>query len=256
MTTFFDTLLPIGRTNRASIDAPGDASATLAVMKRHNVKEALVCHTLALDNNPETGNLALDRMIHDQRLHKVFSFDTAAVNPRDAEEFLADALARGARAILVNPAAQEIRISRSIRLGELAALLETRKIPLILAFRGWQHAANIIDWYDLADFCNRFPKLPVIALQWRSRANRPLFDALHMTGNLLLPISTMWQAQMIECVCENFGARRLVFSLGLPELLASSFPLVLHYANLQAEQQQAIAGNNLRSLLAEADYGC
>lgn len=249
----FDVLLSLGRTNRAVARCPCTESEALATMDRCGVSEALVFHTHARDYNPDAGNRELDGLRSD-RLHRILAFEPAFAKRRSPEAFLNDALERDAKAVLVNPAMREIRIDRSVRILELAALLETRRIPLIAAYRRWDGSQDIIDWYHLADFCSRFPKLPVIAWQKRSRSNRPMFDALATAPNLRVVLSSLWQSQMVECVCETFGHERLLFSMGLPGLHPSSFQAVLSYAEIGDEARQAIASGNIKSLMREASY--
>ena len=64
----------------------------------------------------------------------------------------------------------------------------------------------------------------------------------------------IWQAQMVEIICERFGPDRLVFSLGLPALDPASFGPVLSYADVDDESKALIACGTMRRLLQEASY--
>lgn len=249
----FDCLLSIGRTNAAYVNCPCNQQQALEVMDRYGVERALVYHTLARDCNPDRGNAALAEVDH-PRLLPVWAFETAYPAPKKPAPFFDDALQAGARAVMVNPAVRNVRVDRSVRIEELASLLEPRRIPLMTIYRKWDGREDIIDWYQLADFCKRHPGLPVIAWQGRSRSNRPMFDALATADNLHVVLSTMWQAQMIECVTETFGAARVLFSMGLPELHPSTFQAVLAYADVPEEVRRAVAGGTLEAMLEEADY--
>ncbi|MCP4620726.1 MAG: hypothetical protein GY844_30335, partial [Bradyrhizobium sp.] len=166
----------------------------------------------------------------------------------------ARALAGDVKAILLNPLMRGVRIDRSVRGLELAALLAERRMPLLAVYRDLREGENLIDWYELADFCNAQPDLPVIAWEWRVRANRPMFDALATTRNLRVSVSSLWQAQMVERICDSFGADRLVFSLGLPSLDPASFQAVVAYADIDAAAKEAIAAGTVRAIIEEADY--
>lgn len=251
---FFDAFLPIGRTNKGFYESPCSETEALALMDKYNVGEALVYHTLARDSNPLGGNAEL-ALLQSPRLHPIWAFEPALAAPTKPADFLAAAVQNGARAILVNPCMRDIRIDRSLRILELAALLEEHRIPLLAVYRQWDRWEDIIDWYALADFCKRFPRLPIIAWQWRSRSNRPMFDALAEAENLYVSLSTIWQAQMVESICETFVPERLVFSLGLPEINPMTFPGVLAYADISPAAKDAIAAGTLRKLLEGADYG-
>lgn len=247
-----DAFLPLGRTNGACAESPADEAEALDLMDRIGVAEALAFHTVARDSDPELGNAELSKVTN-KRLHKVWAYDPAAVIPETPAQFLKRALKGGARAILVNPIMRNVRIDRSLRIRELAGLMEKRKIPLLAVYRRSDGGEDTINWYELADFCNAFPKLPVLAWEFRTRSNRPLFDALAAAKNLRVSMSSIWQAQMTETIDEAFGPR-LVFSMGLPGLDPRSFIGMLSYAPLTDKARRAIAGETLRKLLREANY--
>lgn len=251
---FFDAFMPVGRTNMAIPESPCTESQVLNLMDSYGVAEAMVFHTLARDSDPDLGNVALAKEIGNPRLHRVWAFDSVFVKEETPEKFLEKALQNNVKAIMFNPHMRDVQIDRSIRLRELAALLEKRRIPLLATYRKYDAGQDTINWYQLADFCNAFPQLPVISWEWRSRANRPMFDALASTKNLRISFSSLWQAQMLEQICESFGAQRLVFSLGLPLLDPGSFTPVIAYAGVAEAAKNAIASNNIRQILREANY--
>ncbi len=250
---FFDSLLSIGRTNRAVAEAPLDADQALALMDRYDVAEAMVVHTVGRDADAELGNQTIATVDH-PRLHRIWCIEPACVVDESAGDFVERALSHRARAFLINPCARNIRIDRCVRLRAIAEILERRRIPLFATYRQWDAGQDNIDWYDLADFCNRFPKLPVIGWEFRSRANRPLFDALAAADNLRVCLASVWQAQMLEQICNSFGAYRLLFSLGLPALDPAMFQAVVTYANVAPSTRRAVAEGNMQTLLKEADY--
>ncbi len=250
---FFDSLLTLGRTNRAVAEAPQDADQALAVMERYDVAEAMVVHTTGRDADAELGNRVIAKVDH-PRLHRVWCIEPACVVEEPAAAFVKRALRERARAFLINPCARNIRIDRCLRLQAIAGILEERRIPLFAVYRQWDAGQDVIDWYDLADFCNRYPNLPVIAWELRTRANRPMFDALGSADNLCVSLAAVWQAQMLEQVCNHFGPRRLLFSLGLPSLDPAMFQAVVTYAHVEPSVRRAVAGETMQTFLKEADY--
>ena len=186
------------------------------------------------------------------RLHKIWGFDPTCVIDETAEEFVDRATAAGARAIMVNPMVRNVRIDRSLRIAELAGVLSERKIPLLVVYRAYDAGQDVIDWYQLADFCNAYPDLAVISWEWRSRSNRPMFDALSIAKNLRVSVSSIWQAQVVESICNHFGAYRLIFSMGLPTVDPATFHAVVSYADIAFCDKQAIASGNIRDLLGKA----
>jgi predicted TIM-barrel fold metal-dependent hydrolase len=249
---YFDAFLPVGRINRAAAESPKDFEGALAIMDRYFVSEALVYSTIGF-NDPELNNITVSEF-KDSRVKTIWAFDPAYIIKESPEDFVKRAISNGARAIMANPLMRDWRVDRSPRFLELARVLQERKIPLILAHRAWDSGQDIIDWYSMIDFCNRFPDLPVITWEWRSRANRPLFDALAGADNLRLVLSSIWQSQMVRQLCESFGSKRLIFSLGLPLLNPGSFHGLVRYAAISEQDKQAIAAGNIRRIISEANY--
>ena len=251
---FFDAFLGIGRTNGAVSSCPTNREEALAKMDYYDVDRAFVYHTVSRDSDPVQGNSALTQICQ-KRLFPVFAFDPAYVITDTVEKFLSSALSIGARGVMINPLMRRINIVRSPRIKELASLLESHRIPLFLVY--WQTNAeqDLIDWYELADFCSLYPRLPVLVWEWRTRSNRTMFDVLAETKNLKVSVSSLWQARSIEQITNSYGPDRLVFSLGLPHLDPGSFQACLRYANISLDAKKRIAAGNLDAILEEADYG-
>ncbi len=248
MLKFFDALFPLGRTNMAFRHTPRNAEEALQIMDRYDVERSMVFHVVSRDSDVQQGN---DALTGDggKRLLPVWGYDPAYLIEESAEDFLRRAAGHGVRAVMVNPCMRNIRLEKSIRLGELAAAMEAMRMPLYLAYWSQEAADNMVDWYSLAEFCALYPNLPVIAWEWRARANRPLFDALALADNLHLIISSVWQAQSVDALCDTFGARRLLFSLGLPGLDPGSFQACVSYAAVSDSDKEAIAYTNMVHLL-------
>lgn len=254
---YFDVFFPIGRTNLGLSQSPCDVGQAIGIMDRYDIANALVYNVVSRDSDMEMGNAAMSRMLAtapDKRVNLIWGFDPAYVIEESPHEFLIRALKNHVKAIVVNPNARKIRIDRSRRLNELAALLEQRRIPLIIAPRQWEVMQDMTDWYVLSDFCKKFPALPVICHEWRARSNRPMFDALAETQNLMVAVSALWQTMIVEQVVKSFGAGRLVFSSGLPTLDPGAFQGTISYANIPDDAKEAIAAGNITRILSESDY--
>jgi predicted TIM-barrel fold metal-dependent hydrolase len=253
---FFDACLGVGRTSGATDKTPKDEKESLELMDDYDVAESLVYHYVSRDSDPDMGNQAINK-ISSQRLHKIWAIDPAYVIKEKHEDFVKRGLQSGAKAFLINPLMRNIKLTRSHRLLGIAEILAERKIPLFAVYHAVDMSGNdVIDWYELADFCNKFDELPVIAKEWRTRSNRPLFDALADAGNLKIVVSNIWQNQMIAQIAESFGDDRLLFSMGIPSIDPGSFQMPVIYAELSEQQKNNIAYNNMKNLINEADYEC
>lgn len=251
---FFDAFFPIGRSNSSIPDCPRTQTQALSVMHRWDLYRALVYHTVSRDSDPEQGNRALEQLSH-PTMFPVWAFDPAFVIPETPENFLQRVLASGVKAVLVNPLMRRIDLCRSLRISQLALLLEQRRIPLLLTYWQTDPEQDVVDWYHLIDFCRDHPYLPVLVWEWRTRSNRPMFDALADAANLRVAISSLWQAQSIVQICSAFGSDRLVFSAGLPHLDPGSFQACVRYANIGEADKRRIAGGNVEELIEDANYG-
>lgn len=253
---FFDACLGIGRTSGATDKTPKNEKESLDLMDDYDVVESLVYHYVSRDADPEMGNQAINQ-IASKHLHKVWAIDPAYVIKEKPEDFVKRGLQAGVKAFLINPLMRNIKITRSHRLLDIAEILAERKIPLLTVYRAVDQADyDVIDWYELSDFCNKFENLPVIAQETRTRSNRPLFDALADVVNLKIVVSNIWQNQMIAQIAESFGDDRLLFSMGIPSVDPGSFQMPVIYAELSEKQKNNIAYNNIKNLIDEADYEC
>lgn len=251
---FLDALLPVGRTNGAIFDAPTTMKQLIKYMDRYYISEALVVHTLSRDSGPDIGNMEILDWKH-ERIKCVWAFDPCCIKVETAAEFLNRALENEIKAILINPSAMGVRIDRTSRIDELAGLLEKRRIPLILLYsKVTGLPSDIINWYEITDFCKKFPKLPVIAGELRTLSNRPMLEALAQTKNLRVMLSAIWQAQMLDTIVEKFGHRRVVFSMGVPHMDPAAFQMVVNYADITLAAKEAVACGNMKDILEEANY--
>ncbi|NLV84326.1 MAG: hypothetical protein GXY60_07165 [Spirochaetales bacterium] len=252
MLKFFDALMPIGKTNKAFPTTPGTKDEVLAVMKRYDIEKAMVFHTVARDADPDDGNLAL-LSCKDDRLFHMWALETAYIADEPVEEFFKRAVRNGVKALYVNPCMIRLHLEKNYRTLALASMMEAVRMPLYLLYWTQDAVDNVIDWYTLADFCNMFPKLPIIAWEWRARGNRALFDALAGAPNLRVILTQLWQAQSLEAICDAFGSHRVLFSCGLPHLDPGSFQACVSYADLPQSDKEAVAYGNIEKLLANID---
>ncbi|MCF7854018.1 MAG: hypothetical protein K9N51_04410 [Candidatus Pacebacteria bacterium] len=247
---FFDGCFGIGRCNRQGSTAPTTVAEALAVMDQYDIAEALVYHYTARDCDPEVGNHALPEKLP-SRLHRVWAIESAAVCPEPPATFVERALQQNVEAFLFSPMQTGFRLNESGRLAAIAACLAERKLPLLLTYRHINGGENLIDWADLTTFCRQHSNLRVLAGEWRTRVNRPLFDALAATTNLMISVSMLWQHRMIDQIVDAFGADRLFFSAGLPGLDPGSFQMPIAYAQISDNEKEAVAFTNLKNLLGE-----
>ena len=137
-------------------------------------------------------------------------------------------------------------------IDDLLAELEAAGVPLFISpDRSRERGkGDIMDWDAIMRVCRDFPELPVIATEPRNMTHqRTAYAALDAAPNLRLDISPLWRAGMIEFVCEQWGAERLLFSAGLPVRDPAAVKMQLDWAAIAEEELAKIAGGNLWELL-------
>ena len=251
---YFDAYAALGRNIHSPEGQPETAEAILAVMDHHGVHEALVVGALARDANPVVGNVRLvEELQGHPRLHPAW----CAVMPHSRElpppeELVAQMREQGVLALFLFHRIFDIRLS-DWGVDELLAPMAEAGVPLFLCPEGGgsQAGTNATDWENVVRICRAFPELPVIVTEHRIYGSqRALYSAMAACPNLYIDIRAVWLHGRVEFLCREFGAERLVWSGGMPQL-APGVPLMqLNYSNITPEELELIAGGNLRRLFA------
>lgn len=132
--------------------------------------------------------------------------------------------------------------------GSLCEWMIQRRLPLFI-----RHVE--LDWPSLRALARGFPQLKIIVESQPQKIlyhTRPLFAILRDCPNLLVEISNLSGAGLLEYAVRQCGAERLVFGSFQP----MNDPLVAVGMILDADISEAekamIAGGNLRALVSEA----
>lgn len=112
---------------------------------------------------------------------------------------------------------------------------------------------NDIGWPEVEAMLKSFPRLPLVLLDVGYRADRYLFPLLDRFPSLYFDSATYLAHRQLESFVELRGSGSLLFGSRLPLFTPASSLGVLASARIRDEDRQAIAGGNLRRLLAEAN---
>lgn len=107
------------------------------------------------------------------------------------------------------------------------------------------------DWDAIAGILASHPRLPLVVLESFYRIDRVLYPLMERHENLYLEANTYGAFMGIESIVERFGADRLIFGTGLPNLEAGGPMALVAYAQISDEDKAMIAGGNLLRLLGE-----
>jgi predicted TIM-barrel fold metal-dependent hydrolase len=247
----FDANCRIGTAETSGDDAPVTASALLAEMDRHSISEALVYHSWAVGYHPAHGN---DRLSEETRgagrLRRCW-----VVMPHHTGEMERPAplvermVADGVRAARIFPTLHRFSLG-DWSAGQLLGALEARRVPLLIDFNRGHWAEEVVDYDAVARVCGAHPALPVILVREGIGSSRYLYPLLESFPNLHLELSYYQVSSGIADIVKRFGARRLLFGTGLPVYAAGPACAMLYFAEIPEEEKRAIAGDNLRRLLA------
>jgi hypothetical protein len=234
----------IGRWSAPQPEQFTEIDGLLAAWERVGIEGGLAHHAWAWEWSPDRGNTALtDEIEAHETIHPCFVALPHAT--REMEPVLQ--FARGVRA-----AGGAVRIfpkkhAWSVQdwcAGALLDALQTAQVPLLVDLPqvGWEAVAGILQAH---------PRLPVIVLESYYRIDRNLYPLLERHRNLYLEANTYGVFMGVEAIVERFGAERLVFGTGLPNLEAGGPMALVAYADISDEDRAKIAGGNLLRLLGQ-----
>lgn len=215
-----------------------ETDALLAEMDRFHIRAALVSHWTAEEYDTAAGNDALARDLH-TRLEPAW-----AALPERA--FHSDLARRAPRAVKLSPGKKQTNFSLAHWCtGALLDLLQHFSVVTLIS-------SQDIAWDDLDTLLNNFPRLPVVLLDLGYRADRYLFPLLDRHPALHFESATYLAHRQLETFIERRGAERVLFGSRLPLYTPGSALGVLASARIPEVAREAVAGGNLRRLLAAA----
>lgn len=213
-----------------------ETAALAAEMDRFAIRNALVSHWAAEEYDAEEGNRALERDLVPR-----FTPAWAALPDADGIDALA---ARRPLAVRLTPGvtAHNYSLARWCA-GGLFEYLQARSVLTVLP-------RPDVDWDRVVEVMENFPRLPVLLLDVGYRSDRVLFPLLARFPGLHFDSATYLAHRQLEAFVERHGPDRLVFGSRLPLYTPAAALGVLASARIRPEARQAIAGGNLRRLLA------
>jgi predicted TIM-barrel fold metal-dependent hydrolase len=254
LTSVWDCNARLGRSAANPSCAPTTAEALLEVMDEYGIEHSLVHHALAKENSAELGNGLLDRAVtHHPRLHACWVVLPPATGelPPPAE-LVATMRAARVQAVRLCPN-NAVFVPAPWALGALLEPLERCRVPVFLDFDTRQILEDRTDWRAVYELGHAYPGLPIIVVAPGLKENRITYPLLEALPNIHFELSTAWQHRRIQDITERWGARRLLFGTNLPIYEPGGIIASLTYADVSAADRLAIAGGNLRQMLAQVD---
>jgi predicted TIM-barrel fold metal-dependent hydrolase len=244
----------LGRSAANPRCAPTTSEALLEVMDEYGIEHALVHHALAKENSAALGNQLLEQAITDHpRLHPCW----VVLPPATGElppptELIAAMRESHVQAVRLCPN-NAVFLPTPWSLGALLEPLEACRVPLFLDFDTRQILEDRTDWRAVYELGHAYPGLPIIVVAPGLKENRITYPLMEALPNIRFELSTGWQHRRIQDIAERWGARRLLFGTNLPLYDPGGIIASLTFAEISAEDRLAIAGGNLRQMLAQVD---
>lgn len=242
---WFDCNARLGRWANPQPEQFTEVGGLLAAWDRVGIEGGLVYHTWAWEWSPGRGNARLLQEIAGQpRVRPCFVALPPATREIEPPREFAAMVRRMGGAVRIFPNMHNWRVSEWCA-GALFDALAEQGVPLLVD-------TNEVDFEGIAGILAAHPGMPVIVLGIYYRCDRFLYPLLERYPDLYLESNTYGVFRGIEMVCARFGAERLIFGTGLPELEAGGPMALVTYAEIDHDDRRKIAGATMRRLLGEA----
>jgi predicted TIM-barrel fold metal-dependent hydrolase len=252
---YFDANCYLGLFNHWSGTQPIARGDILRAMDHYGIHQALVVASMAREYGPMDGNKQVLQLTGGHpRLQPAF----VAVPPRSREaptsdDLVAQMAEQGVRAVFLYPRQYRFTLDQWC-VDTLLESLAARRVPVFICpntFLGGGTIYDQTDWPNIVRVCQAFPELPVIVAEARIfNEVRTMYGALEACPNLYLDMSALWIHHMVEFICREWGAERLLFGSGLPARDPGAVLSQLNYSDITSDELTAIAGGNLQRLLS------
>jgi hypothetical protein len=210
----------------------------LEEMDRFHIRSAVVSHWTAEEYDATTGNQAMQRDLH-PRL-------TPAWATLPDEVSLASLEALSPAAVRLTPGLTQHNFATAPWCaGPLFEYLQENAVVTLIS-------RSDFEWQPLALLAENFPRLPLVLLDIGYRADRHLFPLLRRFPMLHFDSATYLAHRQLETYVSQYGSDRLLYGSRLPLYTPASALGVLASARMPEADRRAIAGGNLRRLLAQS----
>lgn len=215
-----------------------ESAGLLEEMNRFFITSALVSHWTGEEYDATVGNQAL-ALETNPRLTPAW-----AILPNAS--FLDSLAARRPLAVRLTPGPTQHNFSLATWCaGSMLEYLQDNAVITLIS-------RNDIGWSEVQSILENFPRLPLVLLDTGYRADRYLFPLLDRFPSLFFDSATYLAHRQLEAFVEMRGSGSLLFGSRLPLFTPASSLGVLASARIADSDRLAIAGSNLRRLLAEA----
>lgn len=240
---WFDCNARIGPWSTPRPEQMTDLPGLLAVYDAFGIQRGLVHHALAWDWHAPEGNERLLAEIADQpRISPcLVALPPATREMGPIEDFAARVHdLRGA--VRIFPKKQSWLVNEWGS-GKLFAALNAHRVPVFVDY-------GETNWDELYWLASAHPDMPVVLMGTYYRVARSVYPLMEACPNFHLEANTYGAFRGIEDLVEVFGARRLLFGTGLPDLEPGGPIAQITFAEISDADKALMASGNLLRLLS------
>ncbi|MBE6911949.1 MAG: hypothetical protein E7473_05435 [Ruminococcaceae bacterium] len=245
---FFDCEASFGLRGFKRENMPTTKEEMLSKFDRYGIDYALMRYEFANNGFIKDGDLELcDVIKDDERLFPMWYVMPHYTGEFPApEELVALMKEKNVKACAIQGASWTVG---EFSCGELFDVLGKHKIPLLVPISRIPNGYN-----GLYEILKNHGDLRVILTGVGYTSLRDLYPLLSMFPNLYISTSTYKAYEGVEDTVERFGAERLIFGSGMPDLSGAASVALITYARISDEDKQKIASGNLKKLLSEVEF--
>ena len=245
---FFDCEASFGLRGYKRENAPTTKEEMLGAFDRYGIDYALMRYEFANNGIIKEGDIELcDAIKDDERLFPMWYVMPHHTGEFPSPEELVSLMKeKGVKAVAIQGANWTVA---EWSVGELFRVLGKHRIPILVPISRIPNGYN-----GLYELLKNHMDLRVILTGVGYTSLRDIYPLLSLFPNLYISTSTYKAYEGIEDTVERFGAERLIFGSGMPELSGAASVALITYARISDEDKQKIASGNIKKLLSEVDY--
>ncbi len=242
---YFDSFVVLGQREHKDPAHPWTTDFVLEEMRHCGVHAALCYQNVAMRYDCEFGN---QRLMNSDLPKSPRLIGSWVLLPHHTSEM--DAPARliermreaNIRAVNIFPKSHHYSL-RPWVIGPLLDAVQQERILLSI------HIDELPGFDAVDDLCSQFPRLPILLRHCGWADNRYVWPLMARHENLHLEFSTFQVNGVIEIMCREFGAERLLFGSETPVKSLGAARAFIDYSDITEEQKDLIAYRNLQRLL-------
>ena len=244
---FFDSYTVLGRLNIPPGDVFETAESLRNELDRLRIKDAVVYHAVAAENNPLPGNkLLMEAVSSVEGLHPqwiVMPHHTGEMpSPEELVKQLKSANVTSVR-VFPGPVHFQFRLNE-FESGELLEALNDIRLPLFV-----EH--ELIKWSTIDWILNTYPKLPLVLTFISYRVTRNIYPLMKKFNSLYIGTSRFLSHQGVKDFVDRFGPEHLLFATRMPYCTGGGSISHLTYADIPEGSRALIASGNIKRLFGD-----